>query len=127
MGGSTALYPCSFRCSLRELFPDASRLGSPRRCVRKDEDTSDTAALTVPWRSFCLHVAPNWFIRTDAENDDTSIFLCTCGILSSNLFLVPVCVVNVHHIYQLPDLLVAVALAIPLVLSRMLLVKISRR
>ena len=47
--------------------------------------------------------------------------------MSRDVFVMPVCVRKVHHIYQLPECLVAVALAIPLVVSRMLLVKIYRR
>ena len=39
----------------------------------------------------------------------------------------PVCARNVHHISQLSDFLVALDLVILLVVSSMLLVKISRR
>ena len=112
-------------CRLRDLCPDVSRLGFPRRCVLQDVDTSDTEALTVPWRSLGLGVAPKRFICTDAVNDEKIIVCYTCGITSRSLFAMPVCVRNVHHLYQFPDCLVAFTLAIPSVVSRMLLVKIS--
>ena len=66
MGGSTALYPhiCCFR--IRDLFPDASRVRSPQRCIRKDIYTSDMVALTAMWRSLDFLVAPNWFLLIDA-------------------------------------------------------------
>ena len=85
------------------------------------------AALTVLWRSLGLRVVPNGFLCTDAVNDDNRIVFSPCGIPSRNLFVMPVCLMNVHHLSQLPDCLVAVALAIPSVVSRMLLVTISRR
>ena len=97
VGGSTALYPHRCRCRIRENFPDASKFGSPQRFIRKDVDTSNTEALTVPWRSLGLRVDPNVFPCTDAENDDNRIVFFTCGILSRNLFVMPVCVRNVHH------------------------------
>ena len=103
------------------------RVGYPQRCVWKDLDTSYAAALTVLWRSLGLRVAPNWFLHTDAANEDTMIFFSPCGIPPRNVFVMAVCVRNVHHIYQLADCLVAVALAITSVVLRMLLVKISRR
>ena len=74
-----------------------------------------------------LRVVPNWFLHTDAVNDDTSIVFSPCGIPSSNFSVIYVCVINVHHISQFPYCLVAVALAIILVVSRMLLVTISSR
>ena len=110
-----------------ELCSDAYRFRSPQRCVQKDVDTSDTEALTVTWSSLGLTVAPNYFLRTDTTNDDTMIVFSTCGIPFSNFFLMHVCERNVHHIYQFPDCLVAVALAITLVISRMLLAITSRR
>ena len=42
-------------------------------CVWKDVDTPDTTDLMVLWRIFGLRVAPKWFLRTDAANDDTMI------------------------------------------------------
>ena len=73
---------------LRDLYPDAYRVGSPQRCVQKDIDTSDTSDLTVLWRSFGLHVAPNWFLCTDSVNDDTRIVFFPCGIPSRNFLCV---------------------------------------
>ena len=108
--GYTYFYPCSFRCRLMDLCLDASRVGSPQRCVRKDVDTSDNAAMTVPWRILGLCVAPKWFICTDAMNDEKIILFSLYGIPSSNLFVMPVCVSNVHHLSQLPLCLVAVVL-----------------
>ena len=74
-----------------------------------------------------LRIAPNWFLCADAANDDTGIVFYPCGIPSRNLFVMPVCVRNVHHISQFTDYLVAIALDIPLVVSMILLVKISRK
>ena len=82
--------------------------------------------MTVPWRSLDLFVVPNWFLCTDTANDDT-IFFPPYGIPSRDLFSVPVCVRNVHHMYQFPDYLVVVAMVIPSVMLRMPLVTISRR
>ena len=127
VGGFTALYPRSYRCRLRDLSPDAYRVRSPRRCVWKDVDTSDTAVLTVTWRSLDLRVAPKSFLRTDVANDDTRIIFSSCGVTSRIFLMIPVCLRNVHHLSQLPDFLVAVDLLIPLVVSRMLIMKISRR
>ena len=93
----------------------------------KDVDISDTEDLTVPWSSLGLYVAPHWLLCTDAANDDTRIVFSSCGITLNNLFVMPVCVSNVHHISQLPDFLVAASLVITLVMLRMLLVKIYRR
>ena len=81
----------------------------------------------VPWRSLVLRTALNWFLHTDALNDDTRIVFSPFWIPSRNLFVMPVCVRNVHHISQFTDFLVAVALSIISVISGMLLVKISRR
>ena len=83
-------------------------------CVRKDADKYDIADLTVPWRSICFLIVPNWFCRTEAANDDISIVLCSCGIPPRNSSAIPEFLRNVHHIYQLPDCLVAVALEMPL-------------
>ena len=83
--------PRSFSCRIRDICPDASRFGSLQRCARKDTDTSFMAALTVLWRILDLLVAPNWFLCTDAKNDETSIVFSPCGILSRNLFLMHVC------------------------------------
>ena len=127
VGGSTDFYPHTFICRIRYLCSDVSRARSPQRCVRKDVDTSNTAALTVLWKSLDLLVAPNWFLYTDTVNDYTRIFLYSCGIPSNNLFLMPVCVSNVHHLSQLPCCLVVLTLYIPLVVLRMPLVIISRR
>ena len=85
------------------------------------------AALAVIWRILDFFVVPNLFICTDAANDNTKIVLFSCGIPYRNLFFMPMCVRNVHHLYQLPDCLVAVDLVIPLVMLRMSLVEISRR
>ena len=81
VGGYIDLYPRSCCCRLRELSPDASRFGSPGMCVRKDVDTFNTETFIVSWRSLGVRVAPNWFICTDAENDDTRIVFSTCGIM----------------------------------------------
>ena len=124
---SIAFYTCICCCGLRGLCPDASRVGSPQRRIWKDVDTSDTTALAFLWRSLGLRVAKNWFLHTDAENDDTMIVFSPCGIPSSIFFMMPVCVSNAHHLSQFPDCLIAVALAIPSVVSRMLLVTIYRR
>ena len=72
-------------------------------------------------------VVPNWFRRTEAANDDTRVVFCACGIPSSNLSVIPECLRNVPHLSQLPYLLVAVALAIPLEVSRLPLAMIFRR
>ena len=74
-----------------------------------------------------LRVAPNCFLRTGSDNYDTSIVFSPCGIPSSNLFVMLVCVKNVHHLSQFPDFLVAVDLAITSVVYSMLLVTIPRR
>ena len=68
--------------------------------------------LTVSWRILGLRVAPNWFLCTDAENNDTVVVFSPCVIPSRNLFVTLVCVINMHHLSQLPDFLVAVGLAI---------------
>ena len=72
-------------------------------------------------------VVPNWFCRTEAVNDDTRIVLSYCGIPPRNLCAVPEFLRNVHHLYQFPDCLVAVALAMPLEASRLPLAMLSRR
>ena len=85
------------------------------------------ADLTVPWRSICFPFFLNWFRRTEAANDDTRVVFCACGIPSSNLSVIPECWSNVPHLSQLPDCLVAVALAMPFEASRLPLAMISRR
>ena len=85
------------------------------------------ADLTVTWRSICFLVFPNWFIRTDATNDDTRIVFCACGIPSRHLSVIPVFWRNVPHLYQFPEYLVAVALVMPLEASRLPIGMISRR
>ena len=77
--------------------------------------------LTVTWRSVDLFVVPNWFICTDAANDDTSVVLAMFWIPSRNFSSIPACVRNVHHISQLSDWLVSVSLDIPLPVSMTLL------
>ena len=111
----------------KDVFPEDSRAGSLRKCVQKDADTSDMADLTVPWRSTCFPVFPNWFCCTEAANDDTRIFFCDCGIPSRNFSVIPECLRNVPHLSQLPYCLVAVALAMPLEASRLSLAMISKR
>ena len=99
-------------------------VGSLRICVWKDADTSDMAVLTVTRKSFCLFFVPNLFLGNDAANDGTIIVLCYCGIPPNNFSVIPECVINVHHLSQLPDFLDAVALTIMLVVSRLPLVMI---
>ena len=96
-------------------------------CVCKNADTSDMADLAVLWRSIYFFVVPNWFLCTDAANDDTMIVLCSCGIPFKHLSMIPECVSNVHHLSLLPDFLVAVDLEMTLVASRLSLAMISRR
>ena len=50
-----------------------------------------------------------------------------CGIPSRDLFVTPVCVRSVHHLYQWPEFLVTVMLVITLVMYMMILVIISNR
>ena len=126
-GGSTDLYPHSCRCRIRHICPDASRVRTPWRCVQKDTDTSETASLTVLWRSLDLFVVPNWFLCTDVSNDDTRILLSTCGIPYRNLFLMTMCVRNMQHLSHLLDCLATVTLAITSFVLRITLVKISRK
>ena len=104
-----------------------SKIGSPRRCVYKDTDTSNTATLGVPWRSLYFLVAPKWFLCTDAANENKGIVFYPCGIPYRNLFLMLVYVINVHHLYHFTDRLEAVSLAILLVVLIIPLVIISRR
>ena len=85
------------------------------------------ADLTFPWRIICFLVFPNWFCRTEAENYDTMIVLCSCGISPRNLSVIPECLMNVPHLSRLPDYLVSVALSMPLGVSRLPLEMISRR
>ena len=67
------------------------------------------------------------FFFTEAANDDTRNFLCSCVIPPNNFSTIPEFVRNVHHLYQLQDCLVSVALVILLVASRLPLVMVSRR
>ena len=100
---------------------------SVQRCVRKDADTFNMSDLTVPWRSICFLVFPEWFRCTGAANDDTRIVFCACGIPSRNLSVIPECWRNVPHLSQLPECLVAVALTMPLEALRLPLAMISSR
>ena len=104
-----------------------TRAGSLQRYVQKDADTSDMAALTVPWRSEDFIVVPNWFIRTDAANDKENIFLAPHWSPSSIFSSTPICVRNVNYLSQFPDRLSAVSLVINLVVLMMLIETISRR
>ena len=81
----------------------------------------------VPFLKDAFLVVRNWFRCTEAANDDTRIFLCSCGNPPRNSSAIPECLRNVHHLYQLLECLVAVALEIPLEASRLLLAMISRR
>ena len=74
---------------VKVVCPEDSRFGLLRRCVRKDADTSNMADLTVPWRSICFPIFPNWFPRTEAANDDTRIVFCACGIPYRNFSVIP--------------------------------------
>ena len=85
------------------------------------------ADLTVPWRSICFLVVPNWFCHNEAANDNTRIVLYPCWIPYSNLSVIPECLRNVYHLYQFPDCLVAVASVILLEASRLPLAMILRR
>ena len=85
------------------------------------------ADLTVPWRSTCFPVFPNWFRLTKSANDDTRIVFCACGIPCRNLSVIPEYLRDITHLYQLPDCLVAVALVIMLEALRLPLAMISRR
>ena len=84
------------------------------------------ADLTVPWKIVCFLVFTNWFRCTEAENDDTMIVLYCCGIPPKNLSVIHECLRNVHHLSQLPDCFVAMALAVLLEASRLSLAMISR-
>ena len=70
---------------------------------------------------------PKWLLCNDATNAFTRIGFSHCGVLSSNLFFMPVYVRNVNHIYQVSDSLVAVDLEINMFMSRMRLVSIYWR
>ena len=43
----------------------------------------------------------NWFLFTEAANDDTSIVFCSCGIPPRHFYLMPEYLNNVHHLSQL--------------------------
>ena len=92
------------------MCPDSYRVVFPQMYVKKDSDTSDTEALPVLWRGLYFFIVPNRFLCTYAANDDTMIVLYPCGITARNMFLMPVCVSNVHHLSRLSDLLVTVDL-----------------
>ena len=81
----------------------------------------------IPFLKDAFPGCANWFRRTEAENDDIRIVFCACGIPPRNLSAIPECLRNVHHLYQFPDYLVAVALAMPLEASRLTLAMISSR
>ena len=83
--------------------------------------------MTVPWRTLDLSVVTDFFLCTDAANYDTMIVLSPCGITSRNVLLTPVFVRGVNHTSQFPYCVVAVYLVIYLVMSRILLMKITWR
>ena len=85
------------------------------------------ADLTVPWRSVCFLVVPNWFCRTEAENYDISISAALVGSPPINVSVIPECLSNIHHLYHFSEFLVAVALVMPLESSRLPLARISSR
>ena len=124
--GSSVLYPLSCCFKSKDVWPEESRFRLFWWCVQKDKDTSNMSELTFPWRSICFLVVPNWFRCTKAANDDTRIFHCYCWIPSRNSSSIPECLRNAHHLYQLPNFLVAVALAMPMEASRLPLAMISR-
>ena len=90
--------PLSCLRNIKDVLPEESRVGLLRRYVYKDEDTSDIEYLTVPWRSVCFLVVLNWFLCTDAANDNTSIVLCSCGIPPKHFSVMPECVRKFHHL-----------------------------
>ena len=47
------------------------------------------ADLTVPWRIICFLVVTDWFLCTEAANDDMRIVLCSCGTPPRNLSAMP--------------------------------------
>ena len=67
------------------------------------------------------------FPYTDAANDDTSVVLYPCWILSSNLSSDFACVSKVYHIFQFLYCLVTVAFEITPVVLMTLLATISMR
>ena len=64
-------------------------------------------------------VVPNWFCRTEVANDNTRVSSDLVGPPPRNSFEIPVFMRNVPHLYQFPDCLVAVPLAVPLKASRL--------
>ena len=80
-----------------------SRIGSLQRSIQKDADTSDMVYLTVLWRSVDFFVLKNWFLCTNAANDNTSVVVASFWILSKIVSLTPACVSNVHHVSLFPD------------------------
>ena len=126
-GGPLIYSPISAPVKIRYFWPDISRVSFTQRSIHKDSDTSNTAALTLTLRSLDFFVVENLFLHTNVVNDDTSVVLSPCVSPSRNSPLTPACVRNVLHVSQLPDFLAAVALDITLVMSRMMLVTISRR
>ena len=125
--GSRFLYPLCCLCKINDVWLEEFKVGSLQRCVQKDVDTSDISDLTVPWMSFFFLVMPNWFCCTEAANYETRIVLCSCGIPSRNLSVIPECLRNENHLYQFPDRLVLVALVMLFEALRLPLAMISRR
>ena len=74
-----------------------------------------------------LLVVLNWFCCNEVENDDIRVSSALVGYLPRNSSPIYVCLRNVHHLYQLPDFLVAVAFVMPLDASRLPLAMISER
>ena len=56
----------------------------------------------MPWRSVAIFVLKNWFLCTDATNDDAIVVLATCWSLSNNIYSTPACVRNVQNLSQFP-------------------------
>ena len=83
-----------------DFLTAAYRVGLFQIVFQKDSDTSDKAALNVPWRILAFFVVPNWFLCTDTVNDETSLFLDPCSIPSNNLSSTPSFVSKVYHLYQ---------------------------
>ena len=62
----TVLYTHSYLCIIRVFFTGAYKAGLLQISALEYLDTSNTAALTSPWRSFVFFVVPNCFCHTDA-------------------------------------------------------------
>ena len=127
VGGCIILYPCSCRWLVRNLWPDVSRYRSHQRSILKDSNTSDKVTLIVMWRSFDFFVVTNCFHWIYAAKYYTRSVLSSCGSPYSKLPHMLVWLINFHCWYQFIEFLVAVSLDIPLVVSNMLIVKISGR